>query len=333
MSAQNLPTSIRALLQADPTSHKITLVQRKVPTPDASKGEHLIRVHAASPCAGELNWATMVSIPGKEIITCDDVAGVVVTSPPDSPFKPGDEVYARTYYGRPGCARDYTIATTDELAHRAKNLSWAESAATPLSAITAWQAFFTHADIGEFGSSAWKEKRILVTAAAGGVGVWIVQLGKLLGAEVIGTAGPKNTEFVKSLGASEVLDYHTVDFKAWGSEGKNKVDLIIDCIGGKSLEDAWWTLRDNGTIIGIYQPPATRKPEGLELPNVTDKFFIMTPSGKDLAEVTKLVEEGKIWPVVDSVWSLEQFEHGYARLEGGHARGKIIFDLTLNVRK
>ncbi|KAL4886732.1 putative zinc-binding oxidoreductase [Aspergillus karnatakaensis] len=333
MSTQPLPTSIRALLQADPNSHKITLVQREVPTPDASKNEHLIRVHAASPCAGELNWAKFVNIPGKEIITCDDVAGVVVSAPSDSPFQPGSEVYARTNYWRPGCARDYTIATTDELALRAKNLSWAESAATPLSAETAWQAFFTHAEIGEFGSSAWKGKRILVTAAAGGAGVWLVQIGKLLGAEVIGTAGPKNTEYLKGLGAAEVLDYHTVDFKAWGSEEKNKVDLVIDCIGGKSLEDAWWTLKDNGTIIGIVQPPIQRKPEGLELPNVTDKYFIMTPNGTDLEEVTKLIEAGKVWPVVDSIWSLEQFEHGYARLESGHARGKVIFDLTLNVPK
>ncbi|KAL2822880.1 putative zinc-binding oxidoreductase [Aspergillus granulosus] len=329
----SLPTKIRALLQADPTSTTITLVERDVPTPDLTKSEHLIKVHSTSPCAGELLWPRMVSIPGKEIITCDDVAGVVVSAPLDSPFQPGTEVYARTNYWRPGCARDYTIATTEELARRAKNLSWAESAATPLSAITAWQAYFTHSGVGEFGDEAWKGKRVLITAASGGVGVWLVQVGKLLGAEVIGTCGPRNVEFVKGLGASEVLDYRTTDFKAWASDEKNKVDLIIDCIGGKSLEDAWWTLKDNGTIIGIVQPPEQKKPEGLALPGVTAKFFIMKPSGKDLEQITKLVEAGKASPVVDSVWPLEQFEHGYARLESGHARGKVVFDLTLNVPK
>ncbi|KAL2868896.1 NADP-dependent oxidoreductase [Aspergillus lucknowensis] len=333
MTTEPLPATIRALLQADPNSMEVTLVHREVPTPNPSKGEHLIRVHAASPCAGELSWPTMVSTPGKEIITCDDMAGIVVSSPPDSPFKPGDEVYARTSYLRPGCARDYTLATTKELAHRAKNLSWTESAATPLSAITAWQALFTHAGIGEFGSDAWKGKRVLVTAASGGVGAWLVQIGHLLGAEIVGTCGPKNIDFVKSLGASEVLNYRTTDFKAWGSKEQNKVDLVIDCIGGKSLEDAWWSLKENGVIVGIVQPPDQKQPTGLELPNVTVKFFIMSPSGKDLSEVTKLVEQRKCWPVVDSVWSLEQFEHGYARLESGHARGKVVFDLTLNVPK
>ncbi|KAL2842747.1 hypothetical protein BJY01DRAFT_216283 [Aspergillus pseudoustus] len=333
----SLPTKIRALLQADPTSTTITLVERSPPTPDLTKNEHLIKVHAASPCAGELLWPRMVpTIPEKEeIITCDDVAGVVVSAPTDSPFQPGTEVYARTSYRRPGCARDYAIATTDELARRAGNLSWTESAATPLSAITAWQAFFAQSGIGELGDrAAWKGKRVLVTAAAGGVGVWLVQIGRLLGAEVIGTCGPRNVEFVRGLGASEVLDYGTTDFRVWAaSDAEKKVDLVVDCVGGKSLEDAWWTLKDNGAIIGIVQPPEQRKPEALELPGVTAKFFIMTPSGKDLEEITKLVEARKAWPVVDSVWPLEQFEHGYARLESGHARGKVVFDLTLNVPK
>jgi NADPH:quinone reductase-like Zn-dependent oxidoreductase len=333
MTSTTLPTKIRALLQADPKSTTITLVERDVPVPDHTKAEHLIKVHSASPCAGELLWPLMVDFPGKEIITCDDVAGTVISAPADSPFQSGAEVYARTSYWRPGCARDYTIATTDELSRRAKNLSWTESAATPLSAITAWQAFFIQSGIGGFGDESWKGKRIFVTAASGGVGVWLVQIGKLLGAEVIGTCGPRNVEFVKSLGASEVLDYRTTDFKAWASDEKNKVDLVIDCIGGKSLEDAWWIIKDNATIIGIVQPPEQKKPEGLELPNATAKFFIMSPSGKDLEEITKLVEAGKAWPVVDSVWSLEQFEHAYARLESGHARGKVVFDLTLNVRK
>ncbi|KAL4782155.1 hypothetical protein BJX76DRAFT_369371 [Aspergillus varians] len=322
MTAHTLPTTIRALVQPNSTSNEVTLVHRNVPVPDTSKGEHLIRVYAASPCARELQWATLVSVRRKDIITCNDVAGVIVSSPPESPFQAGDEVYARTSYWRPGDARDYTIAITEELGHRAKNLSWAESAATPLSAETAWQAFFTHSGIGEFGSSSWKGKRILVTAAAGGVGVWLIQIGQLLGADMIGTCGPKNADFVKRLGASEVLDYHTVDFKDWASKEKNRVDLVIDCAGGKSLEDSWWCLKENGTIIGIVQPPEQSRPDQLDAPNVTD-----------LQEITKLVEVGKCSPVVDSIWPLEQFEHGFARLESGHARGKVVFDLMLNVRK
>ncbi|RDW70561.1 NADP-dependent oxidoreductase [Aspergillus mulundensis] len=268
-----------------------------------------------------------------EIITCNDVAGTVITAPPHSPFAPGSQVYARTSYWRPGDARDYTVATGDELALRPPNLSWVESAAVPLSAETAWQALFVQAGIGGFGDRAWEGKRVLVTAASGGVGVWLVQIGALSGATVIGTCSGRNAEFVRGLGAAEVLDYRTVDFKSWGGKEGNQVDLVVDCVGGKALEDAWWTLKEGGTILGIVQPPGQRRPGGLEVKNVVDKFFIMTPSGKDLQEVTKLIEQRKAWPVVDSVWALEQFEHGYARLESGHARGKVVFDLMLNVRK
>ncbi|KAL4907244.1 hypothetical protein BDW74DRAFT_148785 [Aspergillus multicolor] len=336
MATENLPTSIRALLQADPTSHTITLVQRAPPTPNFEANEHLIRVHTTSPCAGELNWPSLVTMDATlkpEIITCNDVAGTVITAPPNSPFTPGAQVYARTSYWRPGCARDYAIATSEELAVRPQNLSWVESAAVPLSAETAWQALFTQSGVGGFGDQSWKGKRVLVTAASGGVGVWLVQIGALTGAQVIGTCSGRNVQFAKDLGAAEVLDYHSTDFRAWGAKDENKVDLVIDCVGGKALEDAWWTLKDGATIIGIVQPPEKKKPEGLEVKGVTDKFFIMTPSGKDLEEISKLIEEGKAWPVVDSVWALEQFEHGYARLESGHARGKVVFDLMLNVRK
>ncbi|EED19671.1 zinc-binding oxidoreductase, putative [Talaromyces stipitatus ATCC 10500] len=331
---KSLPSTIRALLQADPTSTEITLVERPLPTPNLEKGEHLIRVYAASPCAGELRWPSMVDIPGKEIITCDDVAGVVVTAPTDSPFQGGEEVYARTSYWRPGCARDYAIATTNELARRPQNLSWAETAAVALSAETAWQALFKHAGVGNFGSLNWKGKRILVTGASGCAGMWVVQIAALTGAEVVGTCGPNNIEFVRSLGAKEALNYRTCNFQEWAEEkAERKVDVVIDCVGGKSLEGAWWCIRDNGIIMSISEPPETKRPASLAASGVKDLFFIMEPSGADLAEVTKLIEEGKCRPIVDSVWPLEHFQQGYQRMENGQTRGKVIFDLMMNTPK
>jgi NADPH:quinone reductase-like Zn-dependent oxidoreductase len=334
MSTNTFPSTVRALLQADPTSKTITLVERPVPIPNFGKGEHLIRVYATAPCAGELLWPSFGEIPGKEIITCDDVAGVVVSSPEGSPFKARDEVYARTSYYRPGCARDYAIVTTDELAARPCNLSWAESSAVPLAAETAWQALFKHAGVGSFDSPNWKGKRILVTGASGGVGTWVVQIASQTGAEVVGTCGPDNLDHVQSLGAKQVLNYRSLNIAEWGQNPLNKVDVIVDCVGGQSLEDAWWCLRDNSVIISINQPPEDRRPTtGLEVSGVKAIFFIMDPSGADLVEITKLVEKGKCRPIVDSVWPLEQFQNAYERLDSGHVRGKIVFDLLLNTQK
>jgi NADPH:quinone reductase-like Zn-dependent oxidoreductase len=212
-------------------------------------------------------------------------------------------------------------------------LSWAESAAVPLAAETAWQALFKHAGVGDFDSPNWKGKRVLVTAASGGVGTWLVQIASLTGAEVVGTCGPDNVEHVQALGAKQALNYRSLDIAEWGRNPANKVDVVIDCIGGRSLEDVWWCLRDGGVIISINIPPETKRPTGLTVSGVKDIFFIMEPCGTDLARITKLIEEGKCRPIVDSVWPLEQFQYGYQRLDSGHARGKVIFDLLMNTAK
>ncbi|KAK9326645.1 hypothetical protein V1520DRAFT_350872 [Lipomyces starkeyi] len=332
MASTSIPTTMRALIQPSATEKHLILTQREVPAANSKADEHLIRVHTVAPCAGELLWPKNFPPPKpRELIPCPDVAGTIVTAPESSPFQVGDEVYARTNYLRPGCARDYAIGVTDELAHRPKHLSWAECAAIPLSSQTAWQALFFHVGIGDFASDAWKGKRVLVTAASGGVGVWVTQLAHLAGATVIGTCGPENIDLVKSLGASEVINYRTTDLRQWAqtTPGK-KVDVVIDCIGRKSLEDAWCCIKDGGVLLSIFQPPKQVQPDEYRGKDIRDIFFVMSPNRSHLEEITKLVEQGKCRPLVDSVWPLEQFGEAFKRLDSGHARGKIILDLSLN---
>jgi NADPH:quinone reductase-like Zn-dependent oxidoreductase len=323
---------MRALLQPNVQETRLIFTTTQpIPTPDLTNNEHLIRVHCVSPCANELNWLKLFAPPKpRSPIPCYDIAGTVLKAPENSPFRAGDEVYARTNYLRPGCAADYTIGMTSELAHRPKNLSWVESAAVPLSAQTAWQALFVQSGIGGFGDPAWKGKRVLVTAASGGVGTWVTQIAALVGATVVGTCSSKNVEFVRGFGASEVVDYRSTNLGQWGKEEGNQVDLVIDCIGGRSLADAWWCVKDGGVLISIFQPPEQVRPEGLGEKGVKDVFFIMEPNRDHLEPITRLVNEGKCRGVVDSVWPLEQFEAAFARLDGGHAKGKIILDLSLN---
>ncbi|PIG86600.1 zinc-binding oxidoreductase [Aspergillus arachidicola] len=304
---------MRALLQPNIQETRLIQTTLDIPTPDLNTNEHLIHVHCVSPCANELNWLKYFAPPKPRTqIPCYDIAGTVVRSPANSPFSVGDEVYARTNYLRPGCASDYAIAVTDELAHRPKRLSWAESTAVPLSAQTAWQALFVQSGIGSFESEEWKGKRVLVTAASGGVGIWITQIARL------------------ELGANEVIDYRQTDLRAWAQAPGNQVDVVVDCIGGKSLADAWWCVKDGGVLVSIYQPPKQVRPEELGEKSVKSLFFVMEPKREHLEAITKLVEVGKCRPVVDSIWPLELFEEAFARLDGGHARGKIILDLSLN---
>ena len=127
----------------------------------------------------------------KQLIPCYDVAGTVVTALEGSPFPPGSEVYARTEFARTGMVREYATVTTPELGLRPRNLGWPKSASMALSALTAWQALFVKGGLkGEKGAA--KGKRVLITAASGGAGSWIVQLARWAGADLVGTCGPDN---------------------------------------------------------------------------------------------------------------------------------------------
>jgi NADPH:quinone reductase-like Zn-dependent oxidoreductase len=308
------------------TTNTLSLISHPVPSPTPHTTEHLIRVQTLAPCAGELTWPFRwpAQNPAKEPIPIDDVAGTVVAAPVNSPFPVGSEVFARTNYNRTGCAAEYAIAVTEELALKPRNLSWEEAVTVPLSAMTAWQALFVHGGLGINGGS--RGKRVLVTAASGGVGVWLVQLAKVAGCEVIGTCGPDNISLVRDLGANEVLNYRQTRISDWVSADATtrKVDLVIDLAGGSALHDAWFAVKDGGKVISISPPPDQVRPDGFKGKDVEHLFFIMQPDGKQLGNISKLVEEGKCKPVLDSVYNFDEFEKAFARVDGGHAKGKVV---------
>lgn len=336
IAAMALPKTQKAILQPDPQSTAVTMVtDHPVPTPKPSSNEHLVRVHTAAITNGELLWTKNFPFPKdptvdpKILVPCNDVAGTIVTAPPSSPFQPGTEVYARSSYKRTGCSREYTILMTDEMAKRPQRLSWAESAVVPISAETAWQALFIHAGLEAKAGKGAEGKRVFVTAASGGVGVWMVQLAKWAGAEVVGSCSAENVEWVEWLGADEVIDYTKTDIKQWAAESRNKVDLAVDCIGRKSLEDVWWAVKEGGTLISIFQPPAGVKPTGVEK-NIKDLFFIMDSSGEQLRKMTELIETGFGTPALDSTFPVDRFQEAFNRLESGKTRGKVVLDFGSN---
>jgi hypothetical protein len=323
-----IPNTQRAILQPDKMSTSVTMItDHPVPNPDFAADEHLVRVHATAITNGELLWSRYFPLPEgsiKVLVPCNDIAGTVVAAPQSSPYQPGTEVYARSSYARSGCARDFTILLGDEMAERPRCLSWAESAAVPMSAETAWQALFVHAGLeAEKGSA--KGKKVFVTAASGGAGVWMVQLAKWAGAEVIGTCSTANVDLVRSRGADVVLDYTKTDVKQWAADETNRADLVIDCIGGKALEDAWSVVREGGTLLSIFQPPEEKKPAGAPT-HVRNFFFVMTTSGEQLRKISPLVDEG-MRPALDSAVPFDQYQSAFDKLASGRTKGKIVLDL------
>lgn len=333
MSQENkttTPTKAAALTH-DPKSHNLSI--QTLPTPTiTNSNEHLIHVKAVSITNGELTWpepaACSPAIPGYE------VSGVVISSPANSnsPFPIGSEIYARTSFDRPGNARPYSLALTHELGLKPKNLSWVQAATVPLSALTAWQALFVHGGFappdGDLVRNS--EKRVLITAAAGGVGLWAVQLARVAGVgEIVGTSGPGNVEFVRSLGATEVVDYtKNRDLSVWvNGRSKAKFDLVIDGVGGAGLEQAWTCAKDGGMLISIVMPPDARKPPSGIGKDVKGLFFIVEADGSQLEKITGLIEKGECKAVVDSEYRLEDYARAFERLKAGHLTGKVVLTL------
>lgn len=328
---------MRQLLQ--PSIHSTNLIlQTAVPLPlPTAPDDVLVRVHT---CAGELLWAKNFpdSVPdGKEMVPCQDLAGTVVTAPASSTFKSGDRVFCRVSAERAGTAREFALAKVGELAKIPEGLGWVDAAATPLSALTAWQAVFGHGVDGaalkgdEIAKEMNMRTRILVTGASGGVGSWAVQLAALAGAWVVAVCGAGEEESVRELGASEVVDYTKTSVEEWVAVDPyaREVDLVVDVVGGKTLAGCCTAVHERGVLISVNTPPDMVKPAGLEKWVRMSLFFIVEPLGSNLAEVAELILAGKVArPVVDSVWPLEQFENAFEKLESGHAKGKIVIQVA-----
>ncbi|KAK4178026.1 putative oxidoreductase [Triangularia setosa] len=332
----SLPLSMKTLVQLSPHSPSITLTTSPLPVPSHSC-DVLIKVYTTAPCKGELTWAA--NFPGvipstKTPVPSQDLAGTIVSLPsvPNTRgFKLGDRVYCRIDAARPGAAREYALARLSELALIPENLGWVEAAATPLSSLTAWQALFTHGGLNKDGLLEGKQnargdnakKRVLITGAAGGVGSWAVQLAALAGCQVVGLCGPNKVAHVKELGATEVLNYRDTSLQQWASS-EGEADVVVDMVGGKTLGDSWFAVKHQGRVVSICGAPEGARPGDVRKEDVKSNFFIVEPSGENLAEIGRLVEDGKVRPTVDSVWAFEDYEAAFERLESGQTTGKVV---------
>ncbi|MFJ9341729.1 NADP-dependent oxidoreductase [Streptomyces sp. NPDC101733] len=293
------------------------LVERELERPEPGLGEVLVRVHAAG--VNPVDWKTRESgglITWGELPAVGwDVSGTVeAVGPGVSAFRPGDEVYGMPLFPRQaGGYAEYVVSPTRHLAPKPASLSHVEAAALPLAALTAWQALVDTADVrpGE---------RVLVHAAAGGVGHLAVQIAKALGAYVIGTAGAGKHELVRSLGADEVVDYRAVPFE----EAVSEVDVVLDGVGGDTAERSLKVLRPGGRLITLPGPDGLPADPG----TVRAQWMLVEPDHLGLRKITELVERGALKPVVETVLPLEQAAKAHEIGELGRTTGKIVLTVA-----
>lgn len=248
-----------------------------------------------------------------------DVAGIVeevgygVTR-----FRPGDRVYGMPWFPRAaGAYAEYVTAPSHQFARMPTGSSFTEAAALPLAALTAWQMLVDIAKVAP-------GQRVLVSAAAGGVGHLAVQIAKSFGAYVIGTARSAKHDFLAELGADETIDYTTTDIAATVRD----VDIVIQMYGGDPALRMLETLRPGGILVngqaawtpGMYERAA-------EL-GVRASTFLVEPDRADLESLTDLVEKNQLRPHVETVLPLEQVAEAHRLIEQGRTTGKIVLTVA-----
>lgn len=278
------------------------------------------------------------------LILGHDLAGVVIAVGDDvTDFAVGDNVYAATDPSRIGTFAERIAVRDDDLALVPTSVTLDEAASLPLVALTAWQALVERGRVQP-------GDRVLIQGGAGGVGSIAVQLAKHLGAIVTATASASNLEFVRSLGADHVVDYRARSI----DELVHDQDLVLDSVGGATLEASLRTLRPGGRAIGIVGPPdaAFARERGLnpllrfimgrlsrtirsqaERLGVTYEFLFVKASGSQLREIRALVDAGAIRPVVGRVIPFDDAPAALANLGRTSVRGKTVLSTTTSTEK
>ena len=316
----------------------------EVPDPQVRADDVLVRVHAASinPLDrmirdGEMKTILPYKVP---FVLGNDLAGVVIeVGSAVTRFAVGDEVFARPDKDRIGTFAELIAVQQDDVALKPASLTMEEAASLPLVGLTSWQALVERAHIQP-------GQRVLIHAGSGGLGSIAIQLAKQLGAHVATTASTANIDLVKHLGADVVVDYKKQAFETV----LHDYDVVLDSLGGQTLQKSLEVLKPGGKVISVAGPPDAAR--GRELGanpvirlamsalsfrirraarrrNVTYSFLFMKASGDQLRELTSLVEAGKIHPVVDTVFPFESAREALEYLEAGHAKaGKVVVKMT-----
>ena len=287
------------------------------PDPAPAAGQALIRVHGAGVgpwdvgfLSGGFPGLALPFVPGQEI------AGVVEAAGDGAGVRPGERVYASLFPAGGGFA-ELALASTDRLAPMPGRASFAEAAGLVIGAGTAHDGLF---DRGLLQAG----ETVLITAAAGGVGSAAVQIAAAIGARPLGVASASNHDYLRSLGASEVFDYHAGD---WARQVRavvpGGVDLLLDGAGGPTRDQALGAVRDGGRAIFIVLQGA---PAQLER-GITGESFAAHVDRQRLEQLGRLVDAGALRPQVDAVLPLERVREALARVASRHARGKTVLQI------
>lgn len=304
---------MRRITQHSIGGPEVLEVEDDAPRPRPAAGEVLIEMRASGVNPVDTKIRRGSGLLGDPPFTLGfDVSGVVVEG---DGFAAGDEVFGMIRFPeQAACYAEYVTAPADQLLPKPPTLTHEQAAAIPLAAETAWQALI-HAAAVQPG------ERVLIHAGAGGVGHMAVQIAKARGAHVISTATEIKHDFVRSLGAAQMIDYEKVDF---AEELAGSVDVVLDTVGSGTAERSMTTLRPGGRLVTIVDYRSTQLPQRASAAGIEYHGVLVKPSADDLFEIVKLIAEGNFEVELAAVLALEDASIAHTLSETGRTTGKIV---------
>jgi len=299
------------------------LLYREIETPAPADNEVLIQVKAISINPVDVKTRAGKGVYGRiknedPLIIGWDIAGIVTAAGKDViRFKTGDEVFGMVNFPGHGKAyAEYVTAPETQLALKPSNISFEEAAAATLTALTAWQAMVHNAAVKA-------GQKVLIHAAAGGVGHFAVQLAKHLGAHVTGTSSAKNKDFVLSLGADAHIDYHGYEWENHPGE----FDFVLDAIGGDNIDKSILVTKKGGSIISIPTGLNEHVTEKAKAKGVKGYFILVQSNGEDMQQIASLLQHGTLKAHVSETFAFEEMGAAHLQVESGRTVGKVVVTL------
>jgi len=294
------------------------LVYEEAEKPQLEPGDALVRVIASSITKDELSWPptykTKDGQPRLPTIPGHEFAGIVESVSSDvTDVKAGDEVYGLGSFWRNGSAAEYLAVAATDIGPKPKSLDFEQAATVPLAGLTAWQALFDHGKLKS-------KQRVLIHGAAGGVGIFTVQLAHWKGAYVIATASGSHGDFLRQLGADQIIDYEEQKFE----EVVKDVDLVVDTVGADAFERSRLVLTPTGMLITVVESVPPDQPAG----RPREFFFIVEPNRQELIQLGQLIDSGGVKTTIAEVFPLEQAQKAFEKGLAGHVRGKIVLRIA-----
>ncbi|MFF8814296.1 NADP-dependent oxidoreductase [Streptomyces pactum] len=282
--------------------------------PEPGYTEVLVRVHASAvnPVDVAVRSGVYPLLGEPPFVLGWDISGTVEEAGPGARFKPGDEVFGMPFFPRAASGyAEYVTVPSRQVARKPASIDHVHAAAIPLAALTAWHGLVDAARVGE-------GQRVLISRAAGGVGHFAVQIAKARGAHVIGLASAPKHDFVRGLGADEVIDYRTTDY----TEVLSDLDVVLDANadGERSLS----VLRPGGTLVSIMEHADRERAAQVEAAGRRFAGIAVEPDYASLEAIAELVDAGRIRPHVDATFPLAEAGKAHELVGSGRAQGKVV---------